>query len=310
MTVIRALYAGVVLAATLAHVQVAAQNTPATVQQSGELPETWLEGRIGGNAAIRMFLETSGYPKENGLWGMYYYTRDWIPIPLEGERLASGRIRLYEGDPGRNVGTRARFDLDVSDAAATATWTSADGTRTLPVDLRRVARPASYEAALKSARRFGDRRWPIELAYPTGWFLEVTGTKLVVRSPDPRDMLLGNVLECERGRGLPGMPGMGAPAEHFRGSYFYTRTGWQVEGSPGPGAECKSESCRAPKTRRSGSVLLMSAEIAYRSYNPWGYAGIADAREHLVIEGSEWVHCFDRLLDSEDRIQPGNPSRR
>ncbi len=62
--------------------------------------------------------------------------------------------------------------------------------------------------------------------------------------------------------------------------------------------------------RQVGSTVLMSAEVGYRAHNPWGYAGISEAREHLVIDGAEWVHCFDRLLDSEDRIQPRTMPRR
>ncbi len=191
----------------------------------------------------------------------------------------------------------------------TGTWTSGDGRRTLPVRLRRIARPAAYEAAIQNPRRFADTRWPIEFNYPAGWFLEVTGTKLVMRSPDPLYMLFRNVLECKRGRGLPGVPVVEGAVVHFQGSYYRVSEGWRVDTGPGPGTDCRGRegrNCEPPKTRQAGSALLMSADIDYRSHGPWGYAGIAGAKEHLVIDGSEWVHCFDRLLDSEDRIRPRN----
>jgi hypothetical protein len=262
-----------------------------------------LEGTIGQNA-VRLFVETAGYPKEAGLWGMYFYTRYWTPIPLEGEQLSANSIQLLEGDPSDSP-LRPRFDLTMSGEAVTGTWTSADGRRGVPVHLRRVAQPAAYDTAIRNAQRFTDVRWPMEFSYPVGWFLKVTGTTLVLRSPDPEDMLSDNVLTCERGRGLPSAPPPEGEPVHFQGSYYRTHDGWRVEEAPGPGANCDDgPTCASPTVRKVRSTLLMSAEASYRVFGPWGYGGLADSREYLVIDGSEWAHCFDRLLDSNDRIQP------
>jgi hypothetical protein len=295
---------------TLSNSVAVAQEAPAAVPEGSRFPQTWLEGTIGQSATVRLFVEPAGYPKMSGLWGMYYYTRYWTPIPLEGEHLSPDTIRLYEGEPNGNSPSRPRFDLNVSEpATVTGTWTSGDGRRTLPVRLRRIAQPAAYETAIQNSRRFADTRWPIEFNYPAGWFLEVTGKKLVMRSPDPKDMLFRNFLECARGRGLPSVPVVEEAVVHFQGSYYRASEGWRVDTGPGPGPDCEGRegrNCETPKTRQAGSAILMSAHIYYRSYGPWGYAGIAGAREHLVIDGSDWVHCFDRLLDSDDRIRPRN----
>jgi hypothetical protein len=115
-------------------------------------------------------------------------------------------------------------------------------------------------------RRFADARWPMEFSYPMGWFLEVTGTKLVVRSPDPQDMLFGNALECERGRGLPRVPAVEGAIEHFQGSYYRAHVGLQVVAGPVPDMNSQGRNCETPKTRPAGSTLLMSAETGYRAY--------------------------------------------
>lgn len=262
-----------------------------------------------GQTTIRLFVESAGFPKNEGLWGVYYYTRYRTPIPIEGERLSIGTIRLYEGvDNGDALPPRSRprLDLEMSDpATVTGTWTSADGRRRLPVRLRRVQQPAGFEIAVRTPRLFANPRWPIELTYPAGWFLQVTSTMLTLRSPDPEDMLFDNLLECERGRGLPRVPVGDEAPELFQGGYVLTRDGWRVDSGL---VSCDGRNC-APETRRIGSVLFMSAETGYRSRNPWGYAGIADANEYLVIDGNEWVHCFDRVLDSKDRIRIRSAAR-
>lgn len=265
------------------------------------MPETWLEGRVGGDT-VRVFIEAAGSPKESGLWGFYYRTKDWTPIPIEGEELAPGSIQMYELDPRLDSRNGSRLDLTLATRDITGTWTSSDEGRTLPVRLRRVPQPASYQVALKkSPRRFADPRWPMEFPYPAGWLLQVSASKLLLRSPDPLDMMFDNVLTCKRGRGLPSAT-VEVPFKHFMGSFFRTPDGWMVASAPM--SDCPGHSCKAPSIRRVGSTLFMRSEIGYRSHNPWGYAGIADADEYLIVAGSEWAHCRDRLLDSDTRIQP------
>jgi hypothetical protein len=59
-----------------------------------------------------------------------------------------------------------------------------------------------------------------------------------------------------------------------------------------------------PNVRTTGTTTIMSAPQGYRVYNIWGYGGIASVTEYLAIDGSDWVHCMDGLLDTDDRIQP------
>jgi hypothetical protein len=160
--------------------------------------------------------------------------------------------------------------------------------------------------AIQQPRRFADPRWPFEFSYPAGWFIHVTGAELVLRSPDPQDMLADNELQCEHGSGLPSVPDARSESQRFQGSFYLDHSGWKVQMGPG---FCERENCESPKTRMMGPATFMSAEVAYRTGNVWGYGGMGDAREYLVIEGSEWAHCFDRLLDSEDRIQPRTRQR-
>src|SRR4051794_14873062 len=76
-----------------------------------DFPDTWLEGTIGPNLRVRMFIGDAGWPLTEGLQGMYFYTSRWEPIPLEGEALPSGGLRIYEGDPELAREARAVFDL-------------------------------------------------------------------------------------------------------------------------------------------------------------------------------------------------------
>jgi hypothetical protein len=131
-----------------------------------ELASTWLEGRIG-DATVRMFVESAGFPKNAGLWGLYYDTARWEPIVLDGDWSAAGRIRLYEGVPSPEP--RASLDLVLTSQGAAGTWTSEDGSETRRVQLRRAKPPAAFDVAIRNPRRFVDRRWPIELTYPAGW---------------------------------------------------------------------------------------------------------------------------------------------
>jgi hypothetical protein len=296
----------VALAAVLADSRPIAQTATPAGQQPAELPETWLEGNIG-RRSLRMFLEAAGWPKDDGVWGVYYYTDDRFPITLEGERLPNGVIRVYEGDPGDSREDRARMDLSFG-SAVTGTWMPADGGKTLPVRLRRTKQPAPFEIAVRNARRFANPGWLMELTYPAGWFLEASGTHLKLRSPDPQDMMFDNALTCNRGRGLPRVPGANEAAVEFEGSFFRTHDGWRIEGSPT--AHCERDSCVVPKTRQVGTMIIMSGEASYRSHNGWGYAGIAETIQYLLIDGEDWVHCVDRLLDSDSRITPRPASAR
>jgi hypothetical protein len=279
------------------------RNASATDQERPVLNGTWLEGTIGPDTAIRMFLESCSLREDVVLWGVYYETKDGAPIPLQGDWLSSSTIRM-------NMGTSIdvaspRFDLNISgQSAVTGTYTAGDGQPVLPVRLRRVAQPAAYEVAIrKNPQRFADPRWPIEFAYPAGWLLQVTDTELVLRSPDPKGMLDDTVLECSRGSGLPSVPGVGEDPVHFQGGFYRTRTGWVVQ-------ETQVSDFLPPKTRRVGSTMLMSAEMYNGAYGPWGNLGLAAYTQYLAIDGTEWAHCSDRLLDSEQRIQPRALSRR
>jgi hypothetical protein len=295
---LRALLVCVLTIATLSDSRLGAQNAPAAVQET-ELPQTWLEGSIGPDAVVQLFIESAGWPKKGGLWGICYYTKYWTPISLDGEWVSPGRIVMNELDPVTDAPSGARFDLQLSaDGAVTGTWISVDGRR-LPVRVRRVAQPAAFEIAIQKARRFAQPPWPVEITYPEGWFFQATDTSLVLRSPDPHDMFFDNELRCERGRGLPPVPAEREEPIPFHEGFYRAHDGWRVQVTSLVDAELS-----LPKTRTMGSVTFMSAETAYRAHNAWGYSGIREAKAYLVIDGDEWVYCVDRLLDTEGRIRP------
>jgi len=279
--------------------------TAAKEQQS--LGDVWFEGTVG-DATIRAYVGDAGWPKPNGLWGIYYYTKYWTPLPLDGDWIAPGRIGLVEGDPDSEA-PKPRFDLNLSRSGAVGTWISADRKRTLRVSLRRVPKPAAFKVAISQARRFADPRWPITLSYPAGWKLEVTQSDLKLRSPDPEDMLFDNELSCARGNGLPARPGPGKPPVPFKWPFFVGPSGWLVEtGSD----ECTTDTCEVPATRESEGATFVRHDIGYRMYGPWGYMGAADKAIHLIVVGQAWVLCDDRLLDVDTRIgvAPGRDPRR
>ena len=157
-----------------------------TAQETKFLGDVWLEGTVG-SALVRVYLGDAGYPKKDGgLWGMYYYTKFWTPIPLDGDWVAPGRVRLLEGDPLDETSLKPRFELTIpASGPATGTWTSADGRRVLRNALRRISKPPEYAAA-GLTRRFTDANWLITFRYPASWRLQVNG-----REPQagwPRDI--------------------------------------------------------------------------------------------------------------------------
>jgi len=264
------------------------------------LGDVWLEGTIGA-AAVRVYIADAGWPKESGIRGIYYYTRYWTPLPLDGDWVDDQHIRLIEGDADNNY-PQPRVDLTLSNSTAvTGTWTSAKGDRTVPVRLRRVPQPPSFATAIKQKVRFDDPRWPISLDYPRGWRFEASEGRLLLRSPDPKDMLYENELSCEQGSGVPDAPGPEEPDEPFISPFYWTRDGWRVGTSLVEG--CDADNCEKPKTRPEKYGRFMRAEAGYRSSSPWGYGGLGSMEVYLVVIGDRWVACQDRLLDSHQRIR-------
>jgi hypothetical protein len=242
----------------------------------------------------------AGSPRSEGLWGLYYYTKHWSPLPLDGDWTAPGQIRLAEGDPGETAG-KPRFDLKVSQPRTVeGTWTSADGQRVLPVTLTRVPKPPSFEVAIHRALQFVHPKWPIRLTYPAGWRLDFSDDDLTLRSPDPEDMLFEHELHCVRGTGLPPAPLAGEPPVEFAWPFFRGESGWLVE--TGLSGDCMTDTCEPPQSRGGAAGNFMKASMAYRSQGPWGYMGLADAPVYLVVVGHAWARCSDRLLDHDTRI--------
>ncbi len=259
-----------------------------------------------------MYVGPAGWPlKEDLLWGAYFYTRDWTMIPLEGHREPSGAIVLYEGDPGTSQELRPMFELNVtSGTVVSGTWKAPDSQRPTRVRLKTIPQPPPFEKAIARSRTFARPEWPFSFAYPDGWSLQDSGERFVLQSRDPQDMMFGNGLDCERGVDVPPRPPAGAPPKEFRGAFYQSDEGWVVASEQSVTTLCDEpdSDCTAPLTRSDGSATFMSASGAYRSHNPWGYAGIAEANHYLIVDGNRWAFCFDRLLDSPDRIKL-NPSR-
>jgi len=240
------------------------------------------------------------------LWGIYYDTKDWTPVPLEGDWTPPGRIRLFEGDP-RDEGPKPRFDLSISESAVDGTWTSADGQETLRVRLRRIPKPAPFKVAIGRARHFADARWPITLSYPADWRLDVGDSDLELQSPDPFDMLFDNNLSCVRGRGLPSSPGPEDPPEKLKWPWFRGRSTWLFQSGDG---DCTTDRCEVAESEQRGAGTFFRGDVGYRMYGPWGYMGLADESSYLAIVGQEWVVCGDRLLDTDARIAVAGTDRR
>ena len=276
-----------------------AQAPSPVAQPPQPLGEVWLEGVVGGEA-IRAYIGDAGWPKSKGLWGMYYSTKDWSPFPLDGAWTAPTQIRLSVGVPD-NAGAKPRFDLNISQARSVeGTWTSADGAQVLPVSLRRVPKPATFEVAIRRPQRFADPIWPIQLSYPVGWKLDVGDAALTLRSPDPKDMLFGNELHCVRGRGVPAPPRPGEPPQEFGWPFFRVASGWLAEA--GMSGDCTTDTCKPPKSRPTQAGVFLKSSTAYRSHGPWGYMGLAEASVYLVVAAQEWARCSDRLLDTDTRL--------
>jgi hypothetical protein len=146
------------------------------------------------------------------------------------------------------------------------------------------------------------------LAYPSGWRLDADEGELDLLSPDPRDMMFDNQLACERGSGLPKVGDTEEAPVLFKGSFYRTKTGWLA--ATGLSGDCEGDGCEVPATRQLGGVTFMRVDIEYRGHGPWGYRGLAAAREHLIVAGAEWVHCIDGVLDSDTRIEPAGARRR
>jgi hypothetical protein len=280
-------------------------------QRPDEFPDTWLEGTIGRGLRVHMYIGEAGWPMDHGLWGMYFYDSRWEPLPLEGARLPSGDLELFEGDPGRDAEPRARFRLHPG-GSVTGTWTSADGARTLTVNLARTRKPDPYDVAIRRPRRFIDPRWPFSFAYPDGWLVRAGETRLLVRSPDPEDMIFDTELACERGHGVPPAPRADAPPQLFRDTTFYrTPNGWVT--SRGGMQDCAEPGtrCDPATSRTTGGLTVLSAEVGYRAYNAWGYAGEADRSDYLILRGDEWATCVNRLFPSDGSwIEPAAAGRR
>ena len=284
-----------------------AQSTSTASPSPQHLGDMWLEGNVGGEA-IRAYIGDAGWPKSSGLWGAYYFTKNWSAIPLDGDWTAPGRVRLTEGVAG-DAGAKRRFDLNISQPGAVeGTWTSADGARVLPVRLRRVPKPAPFEVAIRRPRQFADSKWPMRLSYPDGWRLDVSSTELTLRSPDPLDTLFDNELHCVRGGGVPSPPRPGDPPVEFSRPFFRGDSGWLV--AAGLSADCTTAACQPPESRATEAGVFLKSSVEYRSHGPWGYMGLAEASVYLIVVEQTWVRCTDRLLDVDTRISvAGRPKR-
>lgn len=267
--------------------------------------DAWFEGTIG-YAPVRAYVGTAGWPKSDGMWGIYYYTKYWTPIALEGDWTRNGRLRLAEGDP-KSDDPKPHFDLTVTRSSANGTWTSEDGRRTVPVRLRRVPKPAGFKDAIRSPRRFADPGWPITFDYPAGWRLDVTDTQLRLRSPDPEDMLSENELSCTLGYGVPDPPGPEEPPYEFQWPFFRAASGWLASG--GVSAECDpdsdlvSEHCEPVEAQQVRGATILRSNTGYRHYGPWGYMGAASTQSHLIIADGRFASCSDRVFDDESRLR-------
>jgi hypothetical protein len=266
-----------------------------------DMPDSWFEGTIGNNLRVRMYvgapLWTAGFPREATLWGAYFYNTQRKLIPLDGATLPSGIVRLFEGARD-NPGGRAVFDLNLTQhTTVSGAWTSADGVRRLPVRLRRIAKPKAYANALRNPRTFQDPRWPFTFKYPAEWSLQVTRTTLQLQSADPLDMLLGDSLYCERGGKLPQRPRAGTLPVPFEGSFYRAHDGWVVQSDMLDSCDESDSRCVKPNTRRRDATVMMDTSMGYRSHSPWGYAGLKEASEYLVIAGSAWAHCIDGAFE-------------
>ena len=113
-----------------------------------------MEGTIGSELGVRLTVTATPGGTEKGgsrVTGWYEYQSIKRPIRLWGN-LEDGRLTLEEGTPGtpdREPVVTGRFDgswtreKSTRSAASQGTWSSPDGARTLPFDLREIYAPGT-----------------------------------------------------------------------------------------------------------------------------------------------------------------------
>jgi len=261
--------------------------TPDSAQALPTLDPTWLEGTIG-DAKVRIYLESPFTPDVDTVYGVYYYERYGEPIVLKGLPAADDYIALGECDECEKPDSVNIMRLKIGAPNALVvegTWTSADGTRSLPVRLRRVEEFVKQNVA-RTLRKFADRRWPIEFMYPAEWLVIVTPQRLVVRPPDPEDMLWRNELECKQGHGVPDAPVREDESVEIDDIFLRTSSGWRIDSGFG---------INEATVRRYATGTVISGDVAYKHGALWPLPGIFEEARHLVLSGNTWVTCSDRL---------------
>src|SRR5688572_6755371 len=236
-----------------------------------------------------MYLDSPFTPTMDTVYGVYYYERFKQPIVMTSEPAPNGYLALGECEPCDAPAAphhRLLLKVDSPDAPTlTGTWTSADGTRTLPVTLRRVGEFVT-DAPITRLQKFTDPRWPIEFMYPAGWFVSVTSRELLVQSPDPEDMVWRRELACDQGRGVPRVPARGEEPVEFDYPFFRTSSGWQVDTWMG---------MEAADVERYGTAIHMSSDVTNKGAPLWPSPGLFEETRHLVVSGDRWVSCTERL---------------
>lgn len=146
------------------------QDVPETLAGvPGPLPNVWpvyFAGKLGGEHDILLWL-TSG---DEDFGGYYHYTRIGDLINVTGGLGASGTFTLTEHVDEKETGTfTGKFIED--GAAMEGTWKSADGAKTLPFTLKRVALAASEANTVILAGRSSDRSasYPVLLPAEEAW---------------------------------------------------------------------------------------------------------------------------------------------
>lgn len=146
------------------------QDVPETLAGvPGPLPNVWpvyFAGTIGEELPILLWLSSG----DETLGGYYHYTRIGTDIDLTGEFGAEGRFTLTEHADEKETGRfEGRFLED--GAALEGTWKSADGAKSLPFSLRRVALGGSDANTVVLAGRSSDRSasYPVLLPADADW---------------------------------------------------------------------------------------------------------------------------------------------
>lgn len=273
-TVKKAIPLAVVLVATL---WTYGQQCPDTNPLAEEnYSDHWLQGHIASKQ-VRMWIATGG----NGVIGTLYFTSDWEPLMLVGERDKAGSLMLFaeEGDTNHRKKI-ARLVGTLKSQVFSGRWTPLVEKTPESVRLETIAKP-HCETDSGKWNLFDDPRWPITFQYPASWHLESDSTNLILTCPDPKFM-------AYEGFNIAVSFGV----HHSDEDFWLKQCGKGWYSSTCDCGDLNGVFCSTPAeaTKREGMTFLNADAQEWRSYcRGGGYVGLTDGYRRVVLIGDKYV---------------------